>query len=58
MRNLEGWGFMCLIGCPLCIVLSSTVLTGGWAIAGNIVAGVLGILSGGLYAASAKKKRG
>ncbi len=56
MSGLESWGFMCLMGCPLFVVLSLTVLTGGWAIAGHIIAAVLGILSGGFYAASARKQ--
>jgi hypothetical protein len=56
MRSLESWGFMCLIGCPLFVTLSLTVLTGGWAIAGNLIAVVLGILSGGFYAASAQNR--
>jgi hypothetical protein len=52
MRNLESWGFICLMGCPLFVTLSLTVLTGGWAIAGNIIAAILGVLSGGFYGAS------
>jgi hypothetical protein len=56
MRSLKSWGFMCLMGCPLFVTLSLTVLTGGWAVAGSIVAIVLGILSGGLYAASARQR--
>jgi hypothetical protein len=56
MRSLESWGFMCLMGCPLFVTLSLTVLTGGWAVAGSIIAIVLGILSGGLYAASARQR--
>jgi hypothetical protein len=56
MRGLESWGFMCLIGYPLLVTLSLTVLTGGWAIAGNVIAIGLGILSGGFYAASARQR--
>jgi hypothetical protein len=56
MRSLESWGFICLIGCPLFITLSLTVLTGGWSIAGQIVAAMLGVLSGGLYAASVRQR--
>jgi hypothetical protein len=57
MRGLESWGFMCLIGCPLFVTLSLTVLTGGWAIFAGAIAVVLGVLSGGLYAASAQQRR-
>ena len=57
MRDLESWGFMCLIGCPLFVTLSLTVLTGGWAIVAGAIAVVLGVLSGGLYAASAQQRR-
>jgi len=57
MRGLESWGLMCLIGCPLFVTLSLTVLTGGWAIFAGAIAVVLGILSGGLYAASAQQRR-
>jgi hypothetical protein len=56
MRGLESWGFLCLIGCPILVTLSLTVLTGGWSIAGNVIAMVLGILSGGFYAASAQNR--
>jgi hypothetical protein len=56
MRGLESWGFLCLIGCPVLVTLSLTVLTGGWAIAGNFIAVLLGILSGGFYAASAQSR--
>jgi hypothetical protein len=56
MRGLESWGFLCLMGCPLFIVLSMTVLTGGWAIAGGIIAILLGLLSGGLYGASVRTR--
>ncbi len=56
MRSLEFWAFMCLIGCPVLVTLSLTVLTGWWAIAVNIIAVVIGILSGGLYATSAQHR--
>jgi hypothetical protein len=56
MSSLEGWAFLCMIGCPLFITLSLTVLTGGWAIAANLIAVVLGILSGGLYAVSGQNR--
>lgn len=56
MSSLEGWGFLSLIGCMLLVTLSMTVLTGEWSIVGGIIAIVLGILSGGLYAASARQR--
>lgn len=56
MRGLEGLAFLCLINCLLFVTLSLTVLTGRWAIAGNIIAVVLAILSGGLYAASTGRR--
>lgn len=56
MSKLEGWAFLCLIGCLLAITLSWTVLSGGWAIVGSVVAVILGILSGGLYGASVRRK--
>ena len=56
MRGLESWGFFCLMGCPLLVILSTTVLTGKWAITVGIIACVLGVLSGGLYAASARRR--
>jgi hypothetical protein len=57
MRGLEGWAFMSLMGCTLLIALSASLLTGGWAIAGYGVAALLGVLSGGLYGASAQQRR-
>jgi hypothetical protein len=57
MRGLEGWAFMSLMGCTLLIVLSASLLTGGWAIVGYGVAALLGVLSGGLYGASAQQRR-
>lgn len=56
MNSLESWGFISLIGCLLLVILSMTVLTGGWAIVMGIIAVLLGILSGGLYAASAQQR--
>jgi hypothetical protein len=56
MRGLEGWAFISLMGCTLLIVLSASLLTGGWANVGYLVAGLLGVLSGGLYGASAQKR--
>jgi hypothetical protein len=57
MSSLESWGFLSLIGCLLLVTLSMTVVTGGWAIFVGVVAVVLAILSGGLYAASAQQRR-
>lgn len=53
MRAREGWAFTALIGCFLAVILSLTVLTGGWAIASAAVGVALGMLSGGLFAVSA-----
>jgi hypothetical protein len=39
------------------VTLSLTVLTGGWAVAGNVVTVLRGILSGAFYAASAPNRR-
>ncbi len=52
MQRLEGWAFLCLMGCLLFVVVSLTLLTNGWQIAGLVLATLLGVLSGGLYAAS------
>jgi hypothetical protein len=57
MSSLESWGFLSLIGCMLLVTLSMTVVTGGWAIFVGVVAVVVGILSGGLYTASAQQRR-
>jgi hypothetical protein len=57
MRGLESWAFMSLMGCTLLIVLSASLLTGGWASVGYLVAALLGVLSGGLYGASAQQRR-
>jgi hypothetical protein len=56
MRGLESWAFMCLIGSPLLVTLSMTVVTGGWSITVGILAVVLAILSGCLYAVSAQQR--
>lgn len=53
MTRLEGWGFLCLIGCMVAVALSLSLLTGTWQVVGCGVGVLLGILSGGLYAASA-----
>ncbi len=57
MSSLESWGFLSLIGSMLLVTLSMTVVTGGWAIFVGVIAVVFGILSGGLYAASAQQRR-
>ncbi len=55
-KKLEFWAFLSLIGCLLLLTLSLTVLPGIWAIVGNVVAVILGILSGGLYGLSVERK--
>jgi O-antigen ligase len=57
MSSLERWGFLSLISCMLLVTLSMTVVTGGWAIFVGVIAVVVGILSGSLYAASAQQRR-
>lgn len=52
MLRLEGWGFLCLIGCMVAVALSLSLATGIWQAVGCGVGALLGILSGGLYAAS------
>lgn len=56
MQRFEGWGFLALMSCMVCLVLSLSLFTGTWQVAGCIISVLLGILSGGLYAASAKPK--
>jgi hypothetical protein len=56
MSSLESWAFICLIGSPVLVTLSMTVFTGGWAIVVGIIAVLLGILSGCLYAASTQQR--
>jgi len=55
-KKLESWAFLSLIVCLLFLTLSLTVLSGGWAIIGSVVAVILGILSGGLFGASVRRK--
>jgi hypothetical protein len=57
MSRLEGWGFLCLVGCTLAVTLSFSLFEGMWQAAGGGAGAVLGILSGGLYAASVRPKR-
>lgn len=52
MSRLEGWGFLSLMGCTISVVLSLSLFSGGWQTAGCSLGALLGILSGGLYAAS------
>jgi hypothetical protein len=52
MQSLQGWAFMSLMGCLLFVTLSLLPAKGTLSIALAIVGVVLGILSGGLYAAS------
>lgn len=52
LSRLEGWGFRCLFGCLLAVILSASLLTGSWQTVGYGLGVVLGILSGGLYSAS------
>jgi len=54
MARLDGWGFLCLIGCPVAVVLSLSLLSGGWQVAGTLAGVALGVLAGGLYAASVR----
>ena len=54
MSKLEGWGFICLIICLMLVAVSLTMLTGTPQIVGCIFGALLGILAGGLYAASVK----
>lgn len=52
MSRLEGWGFLCLMGCMLSVALSLSLLSGGWQVAGCGIGVLLGVLAGGLYGAS------
>lgn len=56
MNHAEGWAFLCLMGCLLLVVVSFTLLSGSAAIIGSLLAAALGVLSGGLYAASARNR--
>lgn len=53
---MEGWAFLCLMGCLLFATLSLVVMEGVPAIVLGVMGVILGILSGGLYAASAKPR--
>ena len=50
----EGWGFICLIICLMLVSVSLTMLTGTPQIVGCLIGASLGVLAGGLYAASVK----
>jgi hypothetical protein len=56
MKRTESWAFLCLMGCLLLVVFSFTLLSGSATIIGSLLAAALGVLSGGLYAASVKKR--
>ncbi len=56
MARLEGWGFMCLIGCMAATAMSLSLLSGGWQVAVALAGAALGVLSGGLYAASVRQQ--
>ncbi|MCS6883621.1 MAG: hypothetical protein NZU74_20025 [Chloroflexaceae bacterium] len=55
-KKIELWAFASLMGCLLFLTLSFTLLSGGWAIVGSVIAVILGILSGGLFGLSIKPK--
>ncbi len=40
-KKLEFWAFLSLIGCLLFLTLSLTILSGGWAIVGSVMATIL-----------------
>jgi hypothetical protein len=52
MSKLEGWGFLCLIGCAVTIAISLSLLSGPNQAFGLLSGVILGVLAGGLYAAS------
>lgn len=52
MSRLEGWGFLSLMGACVAIALALSLLSGGWQLFAILIGVLLGILSGGLYAAS------
>ncbi len=56
MARLKTWGFLCLIGCLVTVTVSQLLLSGGWQVAVALAGVVLGVLSGGLYAASASSR--
>ncbi|MCX7666044.1 MAG: hypothetical protein N2112_10885 [Gemmataceae bacterium] len=54
MSSREGWAFLCLMGCCVLTTLSLSLFSGIEQAAGCVLAALLGIVSGGLYAASVK----
>lgn len=52
MSKLEGWGFLCFIGCAVTIAMSLSLLSGLYQAFGLLTGVILGVLAGGLYAAS------
>ena len=56
LSRLEGWGLLCVVGCTSAVTLSLSLLEGMWQAVGCGVGAVLGILSGGLYAASVRPR--
>ncbi|WP_156525265.1 hypothetical protein [Chloroflexus islandicus] len=57
MSTLEGWAFLALMACLVGSVFALTLFEGSAAIIVSVIATLLGILSGGLYAASVKRQR-
>lgn len=55
MTTLEGWAFLALMACLIGVVFALTLFEGAAAIIVSLIATVLGILSGGLYAASVRR---
>lgn len=56
MARMEGWAFLCLVGCCVAVALSLSLLSGSAQLVGLGLAVALGILSGGLYAAGAGRR--
>ncbi len=52
MKQIEGWGFLSLIGCLVTVALSPTLLNGIWQGIGCAIGALFGVLSGKPYAAS------
>lgn len=57
MRSLEGWGFLCLVGSGVSVAMALSLFSGTGQVVGCLAGTALGILSGGLYAASASPDR-
>jgi len=56
MNRLEGWAFLSLNGCCVAVALAMTLMTGGSQLVVSLLGVMLGVLSGGLYAASVASK--